>query len=183
MIEAAVREVSRTAKGVEEYLGPAEVIEVRAHEVIVELPGRAAVSAELAFSLPYAPAVKDILLVIGRGQKHYAIGVLHGSGRTELAFQGDVELRAINGRLGLTADRGIDVRSPELDVYTGALRMIARDVMQKFESVSQRVTSLLRVHAGEAQTLVERSSVLQAKSAAILTEETTTINGREVHLG
>jgi hypothetical protein len=183
MIEATAREAQRTARVVEEYLGPAEVVEARAHEVIVQIPGGAAVRAELAFTLPYAPVVRDVLLVIGRGQRHYAIGVLHGSGRTELAFQGDVELRSINGRLCLSGDRGIDVRGPEVDICTSALRMIARDVMQRFESVSQRVTSLFRLHAGEAQTLVEKSSVLQARSAVILTEETTTINGREVHLG
>src|SRR6185312_2445558 len=147
MIEATTREAQRTARAVEEYLGPAEVLEARAHEVIVQIPGGAAVRAELAFTLPYAPAVHDVLLVIGRGQRHYAIGVLHGSGRTDLAFQGDVELRSINGRLRLSGDRGIDIQSPEIDVRTSALRMIARDVMQRFESVSQRVTNLFRLHA------------------------------------
>jgi hypothetical protein len=183
MIDAAVRKTHRAAMEVEEYLGPAEVVEVRASAVVVSLPGGARARAELAFAMPYAPALQDLLLVIGRGEAHYAIGVLRGSGRTDLSFQGDVELRAVNGRLSLSGDRGVDVRGPEVDVYTTALRMVAKDVQQKFESVCQRVTSLLRVHAGEAQTLVDGSSLTQAKSAAILTEETVTINGREVHLG
>jgi hypothetical protein len=183
MIDTVARKVHRPARAADEYLGPAEVIEARARDALVSLPGGATVRAELALALPYAPAVKDVLLVIGRGQKHYAIGVLHGSGRTDLSFQGDVELRSINGRLSLSGDRGVDIRGPEVDVYTTALRMVARDVMQKFESVTQRVSALLRVHAGETQTLVDGASMTQAKSAAILTEETVTINGREVHLG
>jgi hypothetical protein len=183
MIDAAVRKIHRSTTEVEEYLGPAEVVEVRTSEVFVSLPGGTRARAELAFALPYAPALGDLLLVIGRGDKHYAIGVLRGSGRTELSFQGNVEVRAVGGRLGLTGDRGVDLRGPEVDVYTTALRMVARDVQQKFESVCQRVTSLFRLHAGEAQTLVDNGSVTQAKRAAILTEETVTINGREVHLG
>jgi hypothetical protein len=167
----------------EEYLGPAEVIEVRPHEVVVSLPEGDTASAELAFAMPYAPAVGDVLLVIGKGGRHYAIGVLHGTGRTSLAFQGDVELRSVNGRLSLAGDNGVEVRGPEVDVYTTALRMVARDVTHRFESLCQRVGSLLRVHAGEAQTIVDGSTVTQAKRAAILTEETVTINGREVHLG
>ena len=183
MIETAAREVHRPARVVEEYLGPAEVVEARPHEIVVSLPGGATARAEPAFTLPYTPVVDDVLLVIGRGAKHYAIGVLHGAGRTALTFQGDVELRSINGRLSLSGDRGVDVRGPEVDIYAAALRMVARDVTHKFESLCQRVTSLFRVHAGETQTLVDGPAVTQAKRAAILTEETVTINGREVHLG
>jgi hypothetical protein len=188
MIDAAVRKIAavKPVKEAEEYLGPAQVVEVRAHEVLVSLPeaGTAGtVCAALAFAMPYTPVVDDVLLVIGRGPKHYAIGVLHGAGRTELSFQGDVDVRSVNGRLCLSGDRGVEVRGPEVDIYTVALRMVARDVTHKFESLLQRVTSLFRVHAGETQTLVDGGAVTQAKRAAILTEETVTINGREVHLG
>jgi hypothetical protein len=168
---------------VEEYLGPAEVIEVRPHEVVVSLPDEGAAAAGLAFSMPYAPVVGDVLLVIGKGGKHFAIGVIHGSGRTALAFEGDVEIRSVNGKLRLEGDGGVEVRGPEVDVYTTALRMVARDVTHRFESLCQRVSSLFRTHAGEAQTIVDGASVTQAKRAAILTQETATINGREVHLG
>jgi hypothetical protein len=189
MIDAAVRKVgaARTAATgetrPEEYLGPAQVVEARPHEVLVSLPELGMVAAALAFSMPYTPVVDDVLLVIGRGGKHYAIGVLHGAGRTAFTIQGDVDLHSVNGKLSLSGDRGVEVRGPEVDIYTVALRMVARDVTHKFESLCQRVTSLFRVHAGETQTLVDEGSVTQAKRAAILTEETVTINGREVHLG
>jgi hypothetical protein len=185
MIDAAVRKAGsvKPAREAEEYLGPAQVVEVRAHEVLVSLPDAGTACAALAFAMPYVPAVDDVLLVIGRGGKHYAIGVLHGAGRTSFSIQGDVDLRSVNGKLSLSGDRGVEVRGPEVDVYTTALRMVARDVTQKFESLFQRVSSLLRVHAGEAQTIVDGGAVTQAKRAAIVTEETVTINGREVHLG
>lgn len=183
MVAVAIREVHRPAPDAEEYLGPAEVTEVRPHELIVSLSEGRSTRAELALALPYAPAVGDVLLVIGKASKYYAIGVLHGSGQTALAFQGDVQLRSMNGKLSLTGDRGVEIRGPELDLNTGTLRMVARDVLQTFASVYQRVSMLLRVHAGETQTLVDQSAFTQAKSATILTEDTVTINGREVHLG
>lgn len=183
MMMGAVARKIRPLREAEEYLGPADVVEVRPHEVVVSLPDGGTAGAELAFAMPYAPAVGDVLLVIGKGGRHYAIGVLHGTGRTALAFQGDVELRSVNGKLSLAGDNGVELRGPEVDVYTTALRMVARDVTHKFESLCQRVSSLLRVHAGESQTLVDGASVSQAKRAAILTEETVTINGREIHLG
>jgi hypothetical protein len=195
MIEAAARKLHRStteatteaapeaAMEVEEHLGPAEVVEVRTGEIVVQLAGGARVRVAPAFAVPYTPAVKDVLLVVGRGPSHYAIGVLRGSGRADLVLEGDVTLRAVNGKLSLHGDRGIDVRGPEVDVFASALRMVARDVHQKFESVCERVTSLLRVHAGEAQTIVDGGSLTTAKSASILSEETVCINGREVHLG
>ena len=67
--------------------------------------------------------------------------------------------------------------SPELEIHTGKLQMVASAVLQRFSSVYQRVSELLSVHAGETQTLVEQTSCTQAKNAVILTEETMTING------
>jgi hypothetical protein len=183
MVAATIREIHPAMSEASEYLGPAEVIEVHPHDIVVSLPNASTTRAALALALPYAPAVGDVLLVIGKASKHYAIGVLHGSGQTALAFQGDVQLRSMNGKLSLTGDRGVEIRGPELDLHTGALRMVARDVLQKFDSVCQRVSSLLRVHAGATQTLVDEAAFTQAKSATILTEEIVTINGREVHLG
>lgn len=182
-MSAVVSKFPRPAAATSEYLGPADVSAVFAHEVRVTLPDGEVARAELAFALPYAPAIGDTLLVIGRGAKHYAIGVIRGSGQTDLSFQGNVQLRAVRGTLSLAGDEGVEIRGRKLDVYTGALQMIAREVRQTFESVCQNVTSLLRVHAGESQTLVDKGTYTQAKSATLLTDEAVTINGREVHIG
>ena len=56
--------------------------------------------------------------------------------------------------------------------------------MEKLGTLYQRVRGLLRrARAGEAQTIVDEGALTRAKSAAILTEETMTINGKQIHLG
>lgn len=166
-----------------EYLGPGRVLSVGPPEVEVELGHGERVTAQMALTFPYSPVVSDVLLVIGRGGDHYVIGVLHGTGRSTLSFQGGVEVRAQGGPLTLSSDQGVNIRGPEVEVETGKLRMIAGSVAQKFTSLYQRVRDSLNVHAGQAVTIVEDRSLLTAKNASIVTEDTMTINGNEIHLG
>jgi len=137
----------------------------------------------MALAFPYAPAMGDVLLVIGKGEEYYVIGVLHGTGRSALSFQGAVDLRAVGGPLTLSSDQGVAIRGPELEVEAGKLRMVAGSVVQKFTSLLQRVRGALNVHAGQAHTVVEERSFMTAKNASIITEETMSINGSEIHLG
>jgi hypothetical protein len=184
MMHATVRTIApRAREQTSDYLGAAEVVAVEPTRVVVDVPGAGLARAELAFALPYTPAVGDLLLVIGKGDDLFAIGVLRGAGRTSLSLHGDVDLHAVGGRLRLTGDRGLELRAPEVDVLAGKLRMVADAVLQRFSSVCQRVVDLLSVHAGEAHTLVDGASLAQSRRAAILTEETMTINGSEIHLG
>lgn len=166
-----------------EYLGPASVLRVEGSDVVVELPEGAEARAALAFAFPYAPAEGDVLLVIGKDEAYYAIGVLQGAGRTTLTFPGEVELRAEGGALRLWGEKGIELLGPEVVVQADKLRMIAGAVTQRFASLVQRVQDLVSTHARSVHTLADESVVTQAKSASVLTEETVTINGKEVHLG
>jgi hypothetical protein len=172
-----------TANRVDDYLGPAHVVGATGRELSLEMPSGEIVSAMLAVAFPYEPAVGDVLLVIARGASYYGIGVLHGTGRTRLVFPGDVDLRADGGTLRLSGEKGVAIDAPELDVRVGALRMLADSVTQRFATVYQRVTTLLSVHARESHTAVDESTFTKAKNAAILTEETMTINGKQIHLG
>ncbi|APR75972.1 Hypothetical protein A7982_01319 [Minicystis rosea] len=173
---------SSTTERPSEYLGPARVVAVGA--ITVEIPGiDGPVAVEPAFVLPYEPAVGDVLLVIGRGAKHYAIGVLHGTGTTTLSLQGNVALHARDGSLSLSGDRGVSIRGPELEIEVGKARVVADAVVQKLNSLYQRVSGLLSVRAAEAHTVVDTTSFTKAKNAAILTEETVTVNGKQVLLG
>jgi hypothetical protein len=167
------------------YLGPAEVVEMRDGAIFVSLLEKKGETTRvaLAFATPYQPALGDVLLVIGKPERHYAIGVLHGSGRTSLTFEGDVDLRSVDGKVRITGDRGVDIRGTEVQIQARSLDVIAKDVTERFTTFCQRVTSLLRVQSGESQTLIDGTSTTHAKRAAILTDETVTINGREVHLG
>lgn len=173
--------VSKPAQG--EYLGPARVVEVRPHEIEVEVRGGERVIAQMALAFPYEPAQDDVLLVIGRGGDHYVIGVIHGQGRATLTFQGGVEVRAEGGPLTLSSDKGVAIRAPELEMETGTLRMFAGSVAQKFTSLYQRVRGSLNVHAGQAHTIVDDRSFMTAKNASIVTEQAMNINGNEIHLG
>lgn len=167
----------------ETFLGPARVVEVAGATVIVDLrPGRV-VSAIMALAFPYVPSVDDVLLVIGRGEEHYVIGVIKGSGKTSLAFQGDVDLSASAGVLTLSSDKAVKLSGPEVQVQARELRAYAGEVIGKFTSVVQRVAESLHLRAGSTQTVVRDSAVTTAKTATILTEETMTINGQAIHLG
>ncbi len=165
------------------YLGPADVTRVQASEVFVELPEGATVQVQLAFAFPYEPSVGDTLLVIGKDGQHYAIGVLRGIGKASLSFHGDVEVRATGGTLTLTADKGIEMNGPDVSVRAGSLRLYAEKAVEKFTWLHQRVASLMSVHAKEMHTIVEESATTNAKSATITTEETVTVNGKQIHLG
>lgn len=171
------------AVSAEEYLGPAHVLEASALGVRVELPSGAVMTAQPALAFPYEPAVGDVVLVISKGKSSYVIGVLRGTGRTVLAIQGDVDLRAVGGSLTLSGDSGVRVEGPELDVSVSAIKMAAESVVQKFTTAYQHVKALLSVRAGQTHTVVDDATFAKSKSATILTEEKMAINGKEIHLG
>lgn len=165
------------------YIGPATVVDVSPDTMIVELPQGGCVRASMAMAIPYEARPGDLLLVAGSGEAHYVIGVLRGTGRVALRFNGDVDLHAVDGVLRLSGDRGVELRAPELDVVVDKVRAVATTVVQRFSTLCQRVTKLLDVHAGQAVTLVDESSITQAKQVSIVSKETVTLNGREIHLG
>jgi uncharacterized protein DUF3540 len=166
-----------------DYLGPAHVVGASGRDLSLELPSGQTVTATLAVAFPYEPEIGDVLLVIARGESYYGIGVLHGTGRTRLSFQGDVDLRSEGGTVRISGEKGVAIDGPELDVRVGAVRLLADTLTQRVASVYQRVTSLLSIHARESHTSIDESSFTKAKSAAILTEETMSINGKQIHLG
>jgi hypothetical protein len=182
MSNLAVLERAPAARG-SEYLGPARVIEASGRRAQVELPEGARVEARLAIAYPYEPAPGDTLLLFGRGEEYYAIGVLEGQGRAVLSFKGDVEVRAEGGTLSLAGDKGVSISGEEVAVQAGQIKMIAGAVVQTFASLYQRVTELLSSRSKRSHTIVDEAAFTQAKSAAIVTEESVTINGKEVHLG
>lgn len=183
MPKAALQRSAFAAKRADDYLGPAEVVEAGDGEVCVALEDGTVARVRAAFAVPYEPAVGDVLLVIGRADAHYAIGVLRGSGKVTLSFEGDVEVRSIGGKLTLSGGKGVEVSGPEVDVQAGKIRIFAEAMVQKLGSLHQRIRALLSVHARESHTVVDEGSHAQSKSAVIVTEETVTINGKQVHLG
>jgi hypothetical protein len=182
-VTTAARSVLSRAPAGADYLGPAQVVDVEPGSVGVELPDGSVARARMALAVAYEPVPGDTLLVIGNSGGHYVIGVLHGTGRCTLAMPGDVEVRASGGVLRLSGDHGVELRGPEVEITATKLHVVAGAVMQRFVSLCQRVTGLLRVHAGEVHRVVDGDEVTQAKTATILTEGIVTINGKQIHLG
>ncbi|WP_437900733.1 DUF3540 domain-containing protein [Sorangium sp. So ce124] len=183
MTQAARKIRELPAPRPDDYLGPGRVVRVGPREIEVEIRGGERVAAQMALAFPYAPEVDDVLLVIGRDDEHYVIGVLRGTGKASLSFQGAVDLRAQGGPLTLTSDQGVAIRSPAVAIEAGKLQMFAGSVVQKFTSLYQRVRDAMDLRAGTARTVVDEQSYLTAKNASIVTQETMAINGREIHLG
>lgn len=165
-----------------DYLGPATVVDASRADLVIDVAGRRAV-ARPAFSSPYEPADRDVLLVIGGPGGYYAIGVLDGAGRTSLRVHGDVDVHAVGGSLRLSGDKGVEIQGDAIELRAGKLNVLAGAAVQKFTTLYQRVSEMLSVRAGARHTVIDGDSMEKAKSATLLTEETVSINGKQVHLG
>ena len=174
-----------SSPGGEVFLGAVTVLAAAAPgEVEVRLPTGRTTLAQLALAFAYEPAEGDDVLLIQKGDEPaWVIGVVRSSGRAVVEFPGDLEIRAKGGKLTLTGDEGVAVESPDVEIRAGKLRTFAGAVLQHVESFTQRVRELHSVYAGESHTIVEGTSLSQAKRAKIVTEETVSVNGREIHLG
>jgi Protein of unknown function (DUF3540) len=163
-------------------VGPAEVVRGAAGVVEVVLANGDAREATVALASDYEPATGDTVLTISDGDGCWIIGVLAGSGRRTVTATGDLELHA-GGKLRISADEGVEIEGPRLDVRVGVLTSLARSVTQRFDSLKQHVVELLSVQAGKMHTTVDGPSFVRAESATILTKENVNINGKAIHLG
>jgi hypothetical protein len=165
--------------------GPARVVGSPAPGFVdVEAVGseRPPLRAALAFAQPYQPAEGDVLLIAGRGDDVYAIGVIRGTGRAVLDVEGDLDVRA-SGKLRLVGERGVEVTGPEIDLTADKLRTVARAATQTFQTLLQKVSGLLTTQARTTHTQVEEGATTRAKHVAILTEDEVVVNGKQLFLG
>lgn len=165
------------------FLGAARVLSFAKTSAQMLLPDGSMVEARFAFSTPYQPALGDELLLIGQAGAFFAIGVLAGHGKTELALHGDVELRAVGGELRLAGDRGVKVHGPEVTVQTGALKTFAKSISEKSETAYRWVKGLLNQRAGESRTIVDGEDYQQADSKVSMAAKVNKIDGSSVQLG
>src|SRR4051812_37154949 len=89
-------------------LSPARVVRVENGRVQLEFPDELAWAA-VALAFPYAPAADDEVLAIGQDDTWYVIGVLRGSGTTNLTVPGNLTIRAPSGAIELAAARGVRI--------------------------------------------------------------------------
>lgn len=167
----------------QDYLGPAEVTRIGPQRVGLRKPSGEEVNASMALALPYEPALGDLLLLTSSAHNHYVIGVLNGRGRVKLEVAGDVSIHAAGGSLSLTADKGIQLRSPEVAVQSDRFSVFAKSAITKFTTWYQNIREMLHVRAGETHTVVDQTAVQQARRIAIVAEETASVNGQQITLG
>lgn len=180
-IETAIRAAKRAT--VDDYLGPAEVLETGPVRVRVRV-GDVALDATLALAFPYQPAACDVVLIAAKRGEAYVIGLLQGRGKVALDIPGDVELHAVDGVLSLRGDRGVRVNGPDVEIVAGKkLRVVAESAIEVLGSLTRKVRGLFTSQVGQRLGTVEGASVDVSKSATIVTAETMTINGKKIHLG
>lgn len=165
------------------YLGAAKVTRVGPAKLEARLPSGEAIAPKLALAYPFTPAEGDSLLVIGQDGRWFVIGVLASTGETALRFQGNVELRAVEGKVALHGEHGVELRGAEVDIKTRRLNVVAEKVTEVFGTIFTRVHELLSVHSGETEAVVRGQWSNRSERAAITSEETVSVNGKEVHLG
>jgi hypothetical protein len=149
----------------------------------VRLDGGEERQAVLAFTFPYVPQAGDRLLVVTQGSEAFAIGVLAGQAQSKLTFSGDVEVRALDGRLHLRGDEGVTLESPQLTIRAQLLRRFAGTVNERVDTAYRWVRELLTVRAGESRRVVEGEDHSRSQRSVTLAEGTVRIDGDQVHLG
>jgi len=163
-------------------LGPATVVGVKGLCPEVRLSDESVTVAQMALAFPYNFAKGDVVLVIGRGEDHYVIGVIQASGDVALRFQGNVNLHAVGGRLNLRGDEGVQVESPDFVVRVKKMTTYAATMVEKVGSLLQTVRERVDLVAGEKVERIKGANHVMADRASIATRGVVTINGKEVHL-
>jgi len=165
------------------YLGPVTVTRAGAAVLEARLPTGETIEPKLALAFPFTPVENDSLLVIGEDGRYFVIGVVASQGETQLRFRGNVELRAVDGELELHGEQGVELRGPQIDIRTKKLTVIADKATEAFGTLFTRVKELMSVHTGETDTVVHGQYSNRSKRTSITSEETVSINGKQVHLG
>jgi len=168
---------------VSSYLGSARVESLAPLRVTLLEGEPREVEARVAFAYPFLPEVGDELLLLGRGEAFYAVGVLSARPRSGLEVPGDLEVRAVGGVLRLKGDAQLEVESPEVTLRAQRLRTFADSLQEHAQTAFRWIKETLSERTGETQRVIEGEDLLLAKRAVTLAEETVRVDGSEIHLG
>lgn len=164
------------------YLGPGHVLAVEPGRVLVALPAAKA-WATLALANGYSPAVHDVLLVIGKDEAFWGIGVIAGTGRTTLLAHGDLEIKAPKGRIDLFARDGVTLRGNFVSVVAKTFEQIAENVRQRFDELCCQVKGVMRWRSKRSETDVEETCRTHADRIVQQADKDVSIDGEKIHLG
>ena len=136
-----------------------------------------------AFAMPYQPRPDDSVLVIGQESGWYVIGVLKGTGPMTLTAPGDVTIAAPNGRIELTAGKGVRVRGPLVQMVADSIEVSAKTVFEKFAQATRWVKGAFQLRAGRVRTAVKTTYRVDAGRIAQNASSDVRIDGEKIHLG
>jgi len=163
------------------YLGPATIVAVDGPRAQVETPD-AFPWAELAVAHFYRAQEGDKVLVAGKGESWYIIGVLRGTGPTTFTAPGDIELNAPRGHIRLRASEGVQVKGALVELAGETVEVAAKTLVQTVQDAVTWARRLLRIRAGSMNTDVEKMSHLKAENIVETAENEVRINGKIINL-
>lgn len=164
------------------YLGAGHVLSVETGRVLVQLPAAKA-WATLALGNGYQPVERDVLLVIGKDEAFWVIGVVAGRGRTTLRAHGDLELQAPHGRIDLLARDGVTLRGGLVQIVAKTLEHVAETARQRFDELCSQVKGVMRWRSKRSETEVEETHRTHAGRIVQHADQDVSIDGDKIHLG
>ncbi len=141
------------------------------------------VVATWALPYRYVPAQGDVFSLVGRAGTYYVTGVVHGRGRSRLAFEGDLGIRARGGSLRLSARRGVRVVGRRVTLRAQTLEVLAVSLHEKVGRATRTVRGLLEEHAAQALRVVEGSETQLAGRRSIVAKGVARLGGRLLKMG
>jgi len=164
------------------YLGPARVHRVAGNRIQLEFPDELP-WATLALAYPYEPASGDVVLAVGQGQNWFVIGIIQGSGKTRFVVPGDFEVLAPRGHIHLLGGKGIHLKSPEVKITAGTLRLVAKRILERFTDATRWVKNTWHLRSGRVRLEAEGDYRVKAKRIIERAEKDVKIDGEKIHLG
>jgi hypothetical protein len=163
------------------FLGPALVLENNGPGLRVSIDGDVA-TPRLALSSGYQPQPGDMVLVIGRDDDSYVIGVLHGTGPTVMSVPGPLMFRAA-GTVDIVSGREIRVHAPRVRVQATTLELLAQSLVERVGRASRWVRESLHLRAGRVRTRVEEDYDIAARRIVGRAEKDVRLDGEQINLG
>jgi hypothetical protein len=167
---------------VSEYLGPGRLVRLAGTRATVSLPD-SHVEAQLATIGGVVPAPGDSVLVIGRGDAYYVIGVLESNGPLRIAVPRDLEIEALHGKVSIKSAQEVRLTTRRLSIRARRLDTVVRSVQETFENMATWVRDRLETRAGQMDTRVDGDSHLRARRIVELAEKDVRIDGESINLG
>lgn len=164
------------------FLGPARVLDSDGARVLVAMPDQKA-WATPAMPYAYDAAPGDTLLVIGRDELFYVIGVIAGAGATTLRAPGDLQIAAPHGKIDLRSKDGVEVRTSKLRFVAESWDAVLGVVRQRCKELLSQVTGVARFRSKRRETTVQDTDRVRAGRIVSKAQRDVQIDGEKIHLG